>query len=168
MTGKQETKTPELELHVPGLHSRGSRSGTFYKVEFRNTSSVPKVIGDGCEPFPFVIDNYWRELPITRGATQWGVNIPIRGWDGDAADHGLVSYVAAEAHRWAFLAALEAGIGGAGGALCVETRLVAVELHSEYRTKEVGVSPAMGLSYKPPEVAPRKKAPGAYIHADEE
>lgn len=151
----KETKCPELELSNAPVHGNGSSTGTFYKVEFRNISTMVTVIGDGQQPFPFVIDNYWRQLPLTRGATKWGVNIPIRSWDGEAADHGLVTYVAAEAHRWAFLAALEAGVGGAGGALCVETRLVAVEFHKEYRTKELGVSPPTGFAYRPASIAPR-------------
>jgi len=111
-------------MPAAGLHGNGSMSGTCYKIEARNDSATPKVI-DPNGAFPLVLDNSWRTVPIVRGAQQWGVNIPIRRWDADAADHGLVPYVVAEAHRWAFLAALEAGLGGAGGLLCVETRMVA-------------------------------------------
>ena len=156
----KEHKAPALEIHSPGLHGSGTSTGTYYKIEFRNTSSMPIVIGDGRRPFPFVIDNYWRALPVCRGATEWGVNIPIRAWDGDAADHGLLSYVAAEAHRWAFLAALEAGVAGAGGALCVETRLVAVELHRQHSTKEVGVTEAQSFAFKPPTIKARASIEG--------
>jgi hypothetical protein len=53
--------------------------------------------------------------------------------------------VAAEAHRWAFLAALEAGMAGPGGALCVETRLVAVKFSQQYSTVEEGVTFPMTL-----------------------
>lgn len=151
----KEEKCPALELRSKGFHGNGSSTGTFYQVEIRSTSTMPTVVGDRGATIPFVIDNYWRALPIMRGATAWGVNIPICSWDGEIADHGLVSYVAAEAHRWAFLAALEAGVGGAGGALCIETRLVAVEFHKEYRTKELGVSPPTGFAYKPAILAPR-------------
>jgi hypothetical protein len=152
---KTEDRGPILETHSPGLHGNGNSTGTYYKVEYRSTTSMTKVVGDGREPFPFVIDHYWRTLSIQQGAQQWGVNIPIRPWDGEACKHGLVSHVAAEAHRWAFLAALEAGAAGAGGALCVETRLVAVELQQSYSTKEIGVTPQMTLQYKPSGIEPR-------------
>jgi len=109
-----EQKYPALELPSAGFHGNGSRIGTYYKIEARNNSAMPKVI-DPNGAFPLVLDNSWRTVPIVRGAQQWGVNIPVKQWDADAADHDLVPYVVAEAHRWAFLAALEAHLGGAGG-----------------------------------------------------
>ena len=153
MTDKD--RGPVLEMRSPGMHGNGSSTQTFYKVEYRNTSSMTKVIGNGQDPFPFVIDHYWRTLGIGPGAQQWGVNIPCRRWDGEALGHGLVSYVVAEAHRWAFLAALEAGISGPGGAGCVETRLVAVKLQQQFSTEEIGVSPPITLGYKPDGIEPR-------------
>jgi hypothetical protein len=54
----------------------------------------------------------------------------------------------AEAHRWAFLAAPEAPLGGTGGLLCGETRLEAVEFHKSYHTTEVGVSPVSNWRYR--------------------
>lgn len=152
---KQESRGPILEIHSPGIHGSGSSTGKYYKVEYRSTTSMSKVIGNGQDPFPFIIDHYWRSLSITQGAQQWGVNIPLRAWDGEACKHGLLTLVAAEAHRWAFLAALEAGAGGPGGALCVETRLVAVEFHQEYSTKELGVTSHMTLYSMKPEIEPR-------------
>lgn len=151
----KEITYPALELPSATKHGSGSSTGTYFKIEVRNNSSMPKVIGDAKVPIPFVIDNYWRTLPIYRGATAWGVNIPIRSWhtDLEAADHGLVSYTAAEAHRWAFLAALEAGT--VGGSLCIETRLVAVELHKTYTTKEKGVTASLSQSYREPELSAR-------------
>lgn len=128
---------PATELQSAGLHSRGNSTGSFYKVEVRTSYHSPTVIGTGRDAF--VIDHCWRYLPIVRGATQWGINIPMRQWDGDAADHGLFSYLVAEAHRWAFLAFLDAH--QAAGALCIQTRLVEVQLIRSYDTKELGVGP---------------------------
>lgn len=152
---KPEDRGPVLEIHSPGIHGSGNSTGKYYKVEYRSTTPMTKVIGNGQEPFPFLIDHYWRTLQITNAAQQWGVNIPIRPWEVDACKHGLLSYVAAEAHRWAFLAALESGVGGPGGALCVETRLVAVELQQSYSTKELGVSSHMTLWGTKPVIEPR-------------
>lgn len=147
---KRENRGPELELHSPGLHGSGNSCGTYYKVEYRSSYPEPKFIGNAQGPLPFVIDHYWRALSITLGAQQWGVNIPLRRRDEDACKHGLLSYVAAEAHRWAFIAALEAGAGGPGGALCVETRIVAVKLTVNYSTEELGVyAPSDAHCHKP-------------------
>ena len=85
-----------------------------------------------------------------------GVNIPIKSWDAEAATHGLLCY-AAEAHRWAFLAAIEAGIAGPAGALCMETRLVKVVYHQEYSLKELGVSNSLSFESCGPEIQPRIK-----------
>lgn len=153
---KIESRGPELEMHSPGLHGSGNSTGTYYKVEYRTSYTTPTFIGNHQGPFPFVIDHYWRTLEITRGAQQWGVNIPLRAWDEDACKHGLLKYVAAEAHRWAFLAALDAGAGGPGGALCVETRIVAVKFSVQYSTEEIGVTAPATLGYKPDGIEPRK------------
>jgi len=150
---KPESRGPVLEIHSPGIHGNGSSTGTYYKVEFRTISSMTKCIGNPNEPFPFVIDHYWRTLPIQLGAVQWGANIPCRSWDAEAAQHGMVSYAAAEAHRRAFLAYLEATTPG--GSLCIETRLVAVEFKREYSTKEIGVTAHLGSRHRPEDIAPR-------------
>lgn len=150
---KSESRGPELEIHSPGVHGSGSSTGTYYKVEFRTTTSMTTCIGNPNEPFPFVIDHYWRTLPIQLGAMQWGTNIPCRSWDGEAAQHGMVSYAAAEAHRWAFLAYLEAT--KPGGSLCIETRLVAVKFKREYSTEEMGVTAYHGWQHSPKEISPR-------------
>jgi hypothetical protein len=71
----------------------------------------------------------------------------------------------AEVHRWAFLTAPEAGLGGAGGLLCVETRVVAaVEFHKSYHTKEVGVSGVSQCAFKPPAILPWKGSTGRRRH----
>jgi hypothetical protein len=112
------------------------------------------VVGNPNEPFPFIIDHYWRPLSITLGATPYGANIPVRSWDTEAVKHGLVSYAVAEAHRWAFLAFLEAH--AIAGGLCVETRLVAVKWHQQYSTEELGVTAHQGWRHKPDTIEPRK------------
>ncbi len=132
-----DNKLPAIELNGDGKH--GSHSGTmcFYKVQVRTSAHHPTTL-EG-----LTIDNAWRDLPIMRGAAKWGVNIPVsRAFSGsDALDHGMVPYVAAEAHRWAFLAYLEAMEGT--GTLCIETRLVQIECKFSFETKEIGVTDAM-------------------------
>jgi hypothetical protein len=162
----KESRGPELELHSPGLHGGGSQTGTYYKVEYRTTTSLSTVIGNPNEPFPFIIDHYWRSLEIALGATPYGANIPVRRWDTEAAKHGLVSYAAAEAHRWAFLAFLEAH--SIGGGLCIETRLVAVKMQQQYSTEEIGVTAHQEYRHKPEAIAPRKpKLPTQFAEAAE-
>jgi len=126
------TELPAVELHTGLSHGSGNGTKRFYKVEVRTTYSSPTVLGD------FVIDHCWRTLPIYEGRSQWGVNIPVQSWDRDGLDHGLVPYSVAEAHRWAFIACLEAK--SVGGSLCIKTRLVEIEYHYSFSTKEVGVS----------------------------
>lgn len=150
---KKESRGPELEIHSPGIHGSGNQTGTYYKVEYRTITSQPTVIGDPNIPFPFVIDNYWRTLSIHLGGAPWAANIPIKSWDASAAKHGLVSYVAAEAHRWAFISFLEAN--AIAGALCVETRLVAVKYTENYSTEEVGVTEPLARLWKPEGITPR-------------
>ena len=130
---------PAMELHEEGIHGSGSSTEHFFKIEVRTSYYNPTVLGAGDKSF--VIDNVWREWPVTRGATPWGQNVPIRAWDGAAAEHGMLSRVAAEAHRWSLLAWLEAN--QVTGSLCVETRLVKVEFKRTYTTKELGVSEPM-------------------------
>ncbi len=150
----KESRGPELEIHSPGIHGNGSSTGTYYKVEHRTTTSLSTVIGNPNEPFPFIIDHYWRTLGIMLGGTPYGANIPVRSWDTEAAKHGLVCYAAAEAHRWAFLAYLEANT--VGGSLCVETRLVAVKFHQQYSTEELGVTAHQGWRHSPEAIEARK------------
>jgi hypothetical protein len=124
---------PALELPSSGKHGTGDSTRTGYKIEVRSSYSNPTII-EG-----FVIDTAWRVLPIVNGNNPWGMNIPIIQWDVQMlAEHGLVSRVVAEAHRWAFLAMLDAQ--HVTGALCIETRLVKVEVKIHYSTEEKGVS----------------------------
>lgn len=137
MTDKYEM--PAVELPSAGKHGRGQSKSTGYKVEVRTTSGSPVQLGD------FVIDNVWRALPIRRGAVPWGMNVPASVMDNELLQHDLVGRVAAEAHRWAFLASMEAE--RLAGALCIQTRLVKLELRTEYEIVEKGVSDPVGAPF---------------------
>lgn len=150
----KESRGPELELNSRGNHGSGNSTSTYYKVEYRTTTSMSTVLGNPNEPFPFIIDHYWRTLQIIPSAQPWATNIPIRPWDADAAKHGLIPYVAAEAHRWGFLAFLEAK--AIAGSLCVETRLVSVRFKQQWSTEELGVTAHQEFKHKPDAVEPRK------------
>ena len=127
----EKHKMPVVEM--PGEHNHESGKGykDGYRVEVRTSYWSPSVI-DGR-----VIDGVWRTVPIAAGATPWGNNVPVRPWDRDMLDRGLLPMEAAEAHRWTLLAMLDAS--QIAGSLCIETRLVKVRYHYEYRTEEVGV-----------------------------
>lgn len=144
---------PATETASAGKHGSGSGSGVFYKLEARTSYHTPSVLTHD-EHCPLVLDHCWREIPIRLGATKWGTNIPIRAWDDEAAKIGLVTYQAVEAHRWAFIAWLEAS--KVGGSLCVETRLVQVRRQYSYSTEEIGVSePLKEVIRNVPKFAPR-------------
>ena len=147
---------PAVELRDEGMHGSGSSTEHFYKVEVRTSYYAPTVIGG--DEKSFVIDHCWRELPIYLGSTPWGQNVPIRSHDTHACEHGMVSHTAAEAHRWAFLAWLEAN--RITGTLCIETRLVKVEIKRSYQTKELGVSAAqVAHDHRESDFAPRTAKP---------
>ncbi len=127
---------PALEMPAAGNHGSGSGSDVGYKVEVRTSYCQPKKIGD------FTIDNVWREIPIREGATPWGNNVPVSLLHRRMLlEYGLVSYAAAEAHRWALIATIDAS--DFSGSLCVQTRLVQVELRYRHETEELGVTPPM-------------------------
>lgn len=138
VTETREYPAIELEHLANKSHGNGSSTTLHYKVEVRTSYPQPKVLNTGGRE-PFVIDFCWRELPIRLGGTPFGTNIPIQTWDRDAAEQGMVSYIAAEAHRWGFLAWLDAN--EIGGTMCIETRLVKVEMQKTYKLTELGVGP---------------------------
>ena len=124
---------PATELTSATCHGSGSGTKYYYKVEVRTSCSSPLPVGT------FVIDHCWRALPIQESKSPWGINVPVPTWHRDGLSHGLVPFVVAEAHRWAFLAYLEAA--SIGGALCIQTRLVEIAYRHSYSTEEIGVSP---------------------------
>lgn len=148
MDEKPEHRYPEIELQSADKHGNGSFSGHYFQVEVRTSSGSPVVLSLEGERRPFVIDHCWRHWPVYRGAIKWGCNVPIRSWDHDAADHGLLPYLAAEAHRRVLLAALEAYT--IGGSLCIETRLVEVKFSKTYNCEEIGVTPALRGGWRTP------------------
>jgi hypothetical protein len=139
---KLVAEMPSIELPSAGKHSSGTRHMTGYKIEVRTSYNNPTILGE------FVIDNVWREIPVIAGATPYGINIPVGEYDRKMlSDVGLLSYIAAEAHRWAFLAVVDSA--KISGALCIETRFVKVKYSYSYTTEEIGVSePHESMSYK--------------------
>lgn len=111
----------------------GSATCTGYVIEVRTTYYSPTVIDKD-----FVIDCVWRQVPIQKGVTPWGLNIPVRSYDTEMLQHGLLSFTAANALMWGFLAWLESS--RLAGSLCIQTRLVAIEYVSSYKLTEVGVT----------------------------
>jgi hypothetical protein len=127
---------PALEMPGAGTHGSGSGTNVGYKVEVRTSYCQPKKIGD------FTIDNVWREVPIRDGATMWGNNVPVSFLHRRMLlEYNLLSYAAAEAHRWALIATIDAS--DFSGSLCVQTRLVQVEFRYKHETEELGVTPPM-------------------------
>jgi hypothetical protein len=127
---------PALEMPAAGNHGSGSGSDVGYKIEVRTSYCLPTKIGD------FTIDNVWRAVPIREGATPWGNNVPVSLLHRRMVlECGLLTYAAAEAHRWTLIATLDAT--NISGSLCVETRLVQVEFRYRHETEELGVTPPM-------------------------
>lgn len=139
---KLDTSKPEAPKPSGKNHGRGSSNGTYYKIEVCTIYPEPTILPIDQPPGHFVIDNHWREWPIRLGGKPFAANIPVRQWDGHAAEYGMLSYIVAQSHRWALLAFLEANPGL--HALCIKTRLVKIEFHEMHTTEETGVSDAVG------------------------
>jgi hypothetical protein len=141
---------PTLELPTAGKHSNGSGKEVRYKIEVRTTYSQPSQIGG------VLVDNIWRELRMEE--SQCGVPVR-RSFSGDA--HGTLNYEAAQALRWWFMAVAEAE---PLGSLCIETRLVAVQLSYSYSIEEIGLLQEIGTDYRRTLDIPRpRKAPVAEV-----
>jgi hypothetical protein len=123
------------ELPNAHKHGKGEGSQVGYFLEVRSSYMTPTVIDAKT-----VIDNVWRRWDIREGTTPYGLNVPLGRSDREMLQHGLMSYEAAQAHRWGLIAALEAQ--SLLGALCIETRLVKVQFHYTYRLEEIGVEEA--------------------------
>jgi hypothetical protein len=124
---------PAGELASAGKHGNGAGNIHYYKVEVRTTYHEPAVIGG------FVVDHIWRNLPVIESSQPWAANIQVNRANREALNNcGLMTRTVAEAHRWAFLADLEAH--RPLGSLCIETRLVKVNYSFSYRTEEKGVT----------------------------
>lgn len=125
-----------IEIKSTTSHGSGSMSGDYYKIEIRTSYPEPVVLGEGQRTF--VIDNAWREWPITSADCPHPMAVPVKSYEAEAVSHGVVPYIAAEAHRWMLLAYLDAI--RITGALCIETRLVKIQYKRSYELNEVGVS----------------------------
>lgn len=138
---KDTYSMPAIERPSASKHGSGHSTTQGYRLEVRTSSFTPKIIGGS-----FVIDGVWRTVPVQEGSVPFGLNVPVTLWDREMLIRsGLVSRVAVEAFRWGFLAAMEASTPG--GALCLETRLVKVELKVSYSTEEKGVSDVVSAPF---------------------
>lgn len=119
----------------PETHS-GTMTG--WRIEYRCTSPHARVVGQT------IIEPTWRELPVdwAKDDRALPTKIPVGRLDRDLIDHGLLSYSAAQAHRWAFIAALEAATFL--GSHDLETRLIPYRLkfHKEVWRAEGTDDPA--------------------------
>lgn len=116
---------------------KGHSTQTGYLVQARSTTGgIQKhngvMLGRDWVTVPFVLR--LSTVHLEEGA----IGIPALGW---AATRGPLAELGMTSCQTAYTAALAFGIG----ALCVETRLVAVEVVSEYRTREVGVTEPVSL-----------------------
>lgn len=117
----------------------GSGTQRLYRVEVRNNSNQPLVLPLASGKH-FAVGREWTPLPVEHHDQVQGMGAVPSGFNERVAKAhyvGAVGYNAAQAHRYIFLASIDAG---AFGGFCVETRLVAVELKYSYETRNVGVS----------------------------
>ena len=125
----------EIRDHVEEWgHGKSTQTG--YLVQARSTAGgVQKhngvLLTRDWVTVPFVIRD--RDVHLPEGS----IGIPSSQW----AARGPLAELRMTSCQTAYTAALAFGIG----ALCVETRLVAVEVVSEYRTREVGVTEPVSL-----------------------
>lgn len=120
---------------LPGLECKASGKGSFYAymVEARVIHGEPRSVAG------HALDGCWRRLLFSKSP----IGVPSNGRliSHGAADQGLVNLEAAEALRWWFLA--QAEVEQIAGSLCIETRLVKILYHFEFRCEELGVTPPM-------------------------
>lgn len=110
----------------------GSGSGTdcVWSVEARYNYHTAKAFGD------LILDNRWQRLYFKKhkeiGVPQGGCLTPAIKLSG------LLSYQAAQALRWWFIANCENdSMFGVMGALCLETRLVKHEVEYSYKVRAI-------------------------------
>lgn len=135
-TWKDKNEPAAQETSGAGKHSSGSTSCEGYKLEVRSTIDDARLIRFG--PYEVPLDAYWREVPIRpMNPIDGAINFPMNEVFRDhAAEHGVMSYAAAESLRWA----LHACAGWCG---CIETRFVKVNYQETYSVTEIGVMPAV-------------------------
>jgi hypothetical protein len=120
--------TSDLTLPKEGLREKGpSRGGTqsAWSVQVRCSGHMaPVILGE------HAFDNQWRDLPFEIGAH----GIPMGSRFDVHQQMGLMTYAAAQALRWWFLADLTV----AGKEYRFETRLVRHEVTYSISTKPLG------------------------------
>jgi hypothetical protein len=130
----------------PETHS-GTMTG--WRIEYRCTSHHARVVGG------MILEPTWRELPIdwAKDDRALPTKIPVGRLYRDLIDHGLLSYCGAQAHRWAFIAALDAATFL--GAHDIETRLIPYKLkyHKEISRAEGTDDPASVTAKHPDPVS---------------
>jgi len=116
----------ELEEGYRKDKNRGSGADVGYTVEARHNYIRPCKIGNQ------MFDNRWQQVEFEGGPH----GVPTMTIGHRALHLGfLLPYNAAQALRWWFVAAAEAG--EIGGALCLETRLVKHKLKYSYEVEAI-------------------------------
>jgi len=111
-------------------------TGIYYKVEVRRYGVTPKVLQTDNPRTPFVIDDKWKEWPVTLvlGPAP-APSMPVRFFDRHATEHGLLTYEAAMGHLHGIFALLETTYDH----YCVQCRLVAYDWEERYSYTEKSV-----------------------------
>lgn len=138
---EKETVAPsvsEAEPEFPSKGTSGSGSGRGYLPQARYVND-----GDGLAINDWALGPKWKTIPFEKILPP-GVGIPTRTpCHGHIPHSNLLSYEAAQAIRWWFLAFLEAHM--VTGSLCVETRLVKHDC--QYSFSETAVEAADFTGY---------------------
>lgn len=102
----------------------GSGTNTGFQVQARYMHNEPKQFGD------IILDQRWRTLHFPRSP----IGVPAaRDWDWWLPASQCMTFEAAQALRWWFLANCVAG--NWGGRLCVETRIVSFKITYSHAAK---------------------------------
>jgi hypothetical protein len=132
MSKELEALRASQDVIEPKEGSQGSGTARCYRVEARLCKGSPpkKMVGASSQGLfggDFLTDSKWSELSFPEGAV--GVPPSDYGFE-EYARHGFLSYKAAQAMRWWFLAD-QGGISG------IETRLVEYEFKHQYSAKSI-------------------------------
>lgn len=113
------------EEKYPSFGGRGSGTTTAYSVEARYNNPHPR------EAAGRLFDNRWQMLHFDKSP----IGVPATTWRHPFVHEiGLLSYQAAQALRWWFLAQLETSVAGC---LCFETRIVEHKVEYSYATEAI-------------------------------
>lgn len=120
-----EKETPKIE---GAFAPSGAGTQTGYQVQARYVFTEPKRFGE------LILDKRWKTIHFPTG--HHGVPVS-RAWDWWLAASHCMTYEAAQALRWWFLADVVAG--EFGGRLCVETRIVAFAIKYSHSAEATSV-----------------------------